>query len=296
MVAGLQVLKSWRTRRMLDLELLDQISADLEARRAQCVGDPSFARRGRLGLRRPTRTATVADTRDGGLLRHHSDTTDDKGAFANFTKNDILRRIEDDRERVSAASSLSQPLILSACPPETDPSLLAISQHKRLRERIWVLPVPTTLLPTALVQARATTTATATHTPVGSGPSSTKPSPFSPASPKDMHPPPVPLGRAQASAASRFKVNKRAGGGADSPSAQTVALPAQQVVVGKGAEVALEIEFEQLWEASEEERTRALKDSAQVGEKRSREEEGGWPLGERERRAMRSQRERCFAR
>lgn len=73
----LQVLKSWKTRRLLSVAKLDALLDKLQ--------NADF-------------------------------TPSDNTSTTTFSRNDILRRIEDDRER-----------------------------HKRLRERIWVLPVPSLL-------------------------------------------------------------------------------------------------------------------------------------------------------
>lgn len=72
-----QVLKSWKTRRLLPVARLEALLDKLQ-------------------------NATFPPT--------------DSSTSTTFSRNDILRRIEDDRER-----------------------------HKRLRERIWVLPVPSLL-------------------------------------------------------------------------------------------------------------------------------------------------------
>lgn len=80
---------------------------------------------------------------------------------------------------------------------------------------------------------------------------------------------------------------------------------------GKGPELAIEIEFEQLWENSEEEmnlaregrkreleRKRKLWEDREEGEDISLEEEvgndhGGWPLEDQDKLAMKRERERC---
>lgn len=106
-----------------------------------------------------------------------------------------------------------------------------------------------------------------------------------------MHPPPVPPHK---SLSARFKANKQ-------PAAAAPATVAA-AEVGKGPEVALELEFEQLWEAAEEERV-GLEGGGEGegGGKRRRVGEGGevevvgrWELSEGDRRAMREQRARCF--
>jgi hypothetical protein len=73
---------------------------------------------------------------------------------------------------------------------------------------------------------------------------------------------------------------------------------------GTGPELALEIEFDQLWETSQEERKLVLgdyndDDSPEPGEVGAtspggRKRRRVWDLDETERREMRSERERCF--
>ncbi|GJN92259.1 hypothetical protein Rhopal_005289-T1 [Rhodotorula paludigena] len=210
-MATSQVLRSWKTRRLLDADILDQVSTELEDRKAALHADSS-----------------------------------DSSTFANFSRNDILRRIEDDRER-----------------------------HKRLKERLWVLPVPSTLFSLPL----------AASLPASSS-ASQKPSPISPASPFD------PSSRPNSAAHHRRPSTANGGtGAADKPA--TAAAPAS-----RGPELALEIEFEQLWEASADERRAALGPEADAaGEtdparpwKRPR----VWALDEQDREDMRSERRRCF--
>lgn len=263
-----QVLKSWRTRRMLDVELLDQITADLEARRAACVAT--------LSGHHVTCSRLTSHLRFYYICSHHSQPTDaTAGAFANFSRNDILRRIEDDRERVGLACLLTLCHVLD--PLRVAPLIIChVLQHKRLRERIWVLPVPTSLTATPLLLASQQQPPSVPP----SRPTSAKPSPYSPASPSEMHPPPIPPHKQ----ASRFR---KASASAPSPVA-----PPPRVEVGGGPEVALELEFVQLWEGMEDEMIRA------GGGKRRRDgvEEEKWELGEEDRLAMRRARERCFVR
>lgn len=117
-LSTVQVLRAWRTKRALDPELVEALEREVSARR-----------------KRPLEAATA----NGSAA----------SAFSSFSRNDIFRRIEDDRER-----------------------------HKRLRERIWVLPPPAHVAPLAK-------------------PVSLVPSPASPASPgpllsHDGPPPPEP--------------------------------------------------------------------------------------------------------
>ncbi|GAA5862545.1 hypothetical protein JCM1840_004221 [Sporobolomyces johnsonii] len=213
-MSAIQVLRSWKTRRLLDADVLDAVTADLENRKASL----------------------------------HANESDATAAFANFSRNDILRRIEDDRER-----------------------------HKRLRERLWVLPVPSTIFPATL---------SASVPPS----SSQKPSPISPASP--FEPPP-----SASTPSSRAPVPPQAAGAA---AAIDKTLPS---TAGRGPELALEIEFDQLWEASEEERRLAIgpedgESSSSTGaadaDGREPKRRRRWLLAEQERDEMRSERERCF--
>ncbi|GAA6006562.1 hypothetical protein JCM10207_004974 [Rhodosporidiobolus poonsookiae] len=203
-----QVLRSWKTRRLLEQDVLDSVIAELDERKAAL----------------------------------HSQSSDSSSAFSNFSRNDILRRIEDDRER-----------------------------HKRLKERIWVLPVPSTLHP-AISPASLLNPA-----------AQQRPSPISPASPFDPSSRPSSSAR-RASSAAAAAVEKAA-----------------TSTAGRGPELALEMEFEQLWEASEEER-RAVQgpdadamdgdvDSARPWMRVRR-----WELDELDREEMRSERYRCFER
>ncbi|ORX35577.1 CTD kinase subunit gamma CTK3-domain-containing protein [Kockovaella imperatae] len=75
--AARQILESWRTRRLLESGTIDEAVQMLETRK-------------------PTTTEITKRSRDDA-----------------FSRSDILRRMEEDRER-----------------------------HKRLRERIWILPIP----------------------------------------------------------------------------------------------------------------------------------------------------------
>ncbi|BGP12577.1 hypothetical protein JCM10213_004836 [Rhodosporidiobolus nylandii] len=203
-----QVLRSWKTRRLLDSDVLEAVTAELEGRKAAL----------------------------------HSLDTSDSSAFANFTRNDILRRIEDDRER-----------------------------HKRLKERIWVLPVPSTIYPSVSPASTILNPA-----------ASQKPSPISPASPFDPSSRPSTSSRRQSVAAAA------AAGAAEKP------LPN---AAGRGPELALEMEFEQLWEASEEERRVAQGAEAGKGgvdAERPWKRLKPWALDEHDKEEMRSERWRCF--
>ena len=143
-----QVLSIWKTRRMLPTTQLDAILDQL-------------------------REETFSTAGSGSTSQSHSQS---------FSKQDILRRIEDDRER-----------------------------HKRLRERIWVLPIPTLH------------DISANPSPSLSTVLSTKQSPASPA----VHEPK--LVSLAAYAAENSSSTTPNGGGTSSESA-------------------LDVEFEQLWE------------------------------------------------
>lgn len=110
------------------------------------------------------------------------------------------------------------------------------------------------------------------------GTASTKPSPMSPASPFD------PSSRSSASTSRR-------------PSAAIDKPP--PVTAGRGPELALEMEFEQLWEANEEERRAAQgpdsdEDDGDGALERPVKRLKVWPLEEADREEMRSERWRCF--
>jgi len=250
----MQVLKSWKTRRLLDADILDQVTTELEERKARCaLSSPLY----RLHRNHRARADPVA--RPSPARRLHSGSSD-SSPFANFSRNDILRRIEDDRERVRPAPHFS--------PAPLRTLTLSHPQHKRLKERRWVLPVPSTLFSTPLTASL----------PSVAGLASQKPSPMSPASPFD------PSSRRPPSAAGE--------------------RPAQ-VQAQRGPELALEIEFEQLWETGEEERRAAQgdEDDKEVEEEAAAEEDEElvsgkrrrpWALDEQDREEMRTERRRCF--
>ncbi|SCV68515.1 BQ2448_636 [Microbotryum intermedium] len=253
-----QVLKSWRMRRLLDVDVLDEVLKQLDMKKEALTTN---------------------------------DTESNEPISLSLSRNDILRRIEDDRERVRR--------IHSPCLTTIDRKLISLRsglgqfQHKRLRERIWVLPIPTSLfiLPTP------------TTNPTLSNLNSIKPSPISPASPSE--PPP----------SRSHKVNA---------SSSTSAPSAVGAAVQRGPEVPIHLEFEQTWARLNEEREfakmarrdgegdGAAQEEAEVskadGEGRERkkrkiegdqmmDEENGttkWPFDESERRAMRIEYERCF--
>ena len=99
-----KVLNSWKVRRLLPLSQLEAVVDSLQA----AIFAPS----------------------------HLSETDQQTQQTRSFSRNDILRRVEDDRER-----------------------------HKRLRERIWVLPVPSLLEISANPRLSTVLTTTSTNSP-----------------------------------------------------------------------------------------------------------------------------------
>ncbi|WVQ99733.1 hypothetical protein IAU59_006875 [Kwoniella sp. CBS 9459] len=169
-----QILESWRMRRVIDYDTIEEVLESLKGR-TYGHGEPSEK-------------------------RSHEQA---------FSKNEILRRMEEDRER-----------------------------HKRLRERIWILPIPPLhppRLPTSSTAAAAVAAASSSSTSKSS-PSTT--SPFTPASPRrgaptrgtgaeKMPPPPIPP-------AGEGHGGESTGSGSASSAG--------------GAGSALQVEFEQAWE------------------------------------------------
>ncbi|WWC94450.1 hypothetical protein V866_001296 [Kwoniella sp. B9012] len=152
-----QILESWRLRRVIDHDVVEEALRFLEGR------------------------------------THGDDSSNKRSHEQAFSKNEILRRMEEDRER-----------------------------HKRLRERIWILPIPplhpqSSQLPTKLKSSPSTTSP---FTPAS--PSNSKPSNASTPNQGKMAPPPVPV-------ADKEKTQESEGG---------------------GLETALEVEFEQAWEGA----------------------------------------------
>ncbi|BGP52727.1 hypothetical protein JCM8202_004360 [Rhodotorula sphaerocarpa] len=214
-----QLLRSWRQRRLLDIAILEQVLAELDERKASL---------------------------------HAIAATGSSTAFESFSRNDILRRIEDDRER-----------------------------QKRLKERLWVLPVPSTIysLPLSTSIAAAAVQSGSAALP--------KISPASPASPFDpTTASSVPPHLRPASAASDRPSSAGGPAGTGGSSAAGGA---------RGPELALDIEFEQLWEANEEDRRLAgLSDQVDGGGDGARIPRP-WPLSPAEQATLRSERQRCFA-
>lgn len=151
-------------------------------------------------------------------------------------------------------------------------------QHKRLRERIWVLPIPTTTIYQLPLLAGSTITSTNSNSAAGAV---VKPSPISPASP--FEPP-------STTVSSSVRKNSL-----------LQPLPDKETsAVGGGPELALELEFEQLWETIEEEQKLVVLGNdhddveGQVGEG-GRKRRRVWELSEEEKREMKSERNRCFS-
>ncbi|WWC88998.1 uncharacterized protein L201_003915 [Kwoniella dendrophila CBS 6074] len=174
-----QILESWRLRRVIDHDIVEEAIHSLEGR---AYGD---------------------------------DTTNKRSHEQAFSKSEILRRMEEDRER-----------------------------HKRLRERIWILPIPS--LHSTSNQTQITQTSTSSK--AKSSPSTI--SPFTPASPSSnpnsrtpgkMAPPPIPT-----------LIEKD-----DDPALTTSTT----------IESALEVEFEQAWETVsdlDEEESKKMREDMQL--------------------------------
>ncbi|GAA6061992.1 hypothetical protein JCM10212_004270 [Sporobolomyces blumeae] len=266
-MSAMQVLKSWRTRRLLDPDVLDAVTVQLEARKASLHAKAS-------------EEATSASSSSSS-----TSTT--------FSRNDILRRIEDDRER-----------------------------HKRLRERIWVLPIPTTIYNAPLLLApgssgldpSSTTTIQGNHLY-----GSTKPSPISPASPFE------PAAAGPGGGVGTYSTGSvapgtsgstgpgtgggvGAGGGGDKAARSSTTTTTTTTT---GPEVALELEFEQLWDAVEQERALAVQTASgsTLGTRRLDERDEPptgrgtakrrrtrqvWELHEGEKRQLDDESRRCF--
>ncbi|WVR06743.1 hypothetical protein IAU60_003778 [Kwoniella sp. DSM 27419] len=169
-----QILESWRTRRIVDHDVVEGVIKALDGR-------PHGS------------SATSA-----ALEKRSHDQA--------FSKTEILRRMEEDRER-----------------------------HKRLRERIWILPIPPLAPPRSSLPG-------ATPGVSKSSPSTT--SPFTPASPSGR---PKPSASASASAGAPTP-SKSGAGKMPPPPPPSAATPASG---GLGLPPSpLEVEFEQAWEGT----------------------------------------------
>ncbi|AFR97262.2 CTD kinase subunit gamma [Cryptococcus neoformans C23] len=158
-----QILESWRLRRVVDPGVVGDVLKSLEGRKYDSSG-PSQKR-----------------------THEHA-----------FSKTDIVRRMEEDRER-----------------------------HKRLRERIWILPIPS-LLPSKNTVAAPTTLSSSTSN-------------ASPATPASPHPSSlVSLSQHQPQSL-HLSASVSAGAGAGAEDDMAV------------SESALDVEFEQIWDRVPEE-------------------------------------------
>lgn len=98
---GLQILESWRNKRVIDPQIVDEVVSSLSARQASAVAAPE--------------TPQPEPVPKSQKPKHHTKSS------ASLARNEIIKRIEEDRER-----------------------------HKRLRERRWVQPVSHNMNPTPL--------------------------------------------------------------------------------------------------------------------------------------------------
>lgn len=183
--------------------------------------------------------------------------------------------------------------VTTPTPPEpvkSEPSLTPLLQHKRLRERIWVLPVPASLQTISIHPLP---------------PLSIKNSPFSPASPAELNP------SINSRPINPLKLRKSITT-LPNPSTNTTGL-----MRVPGPELAIEIEFDQLWENAELEEKR-IKSLTRLEKKRKlevestnddvemegdsekrlklEEEEGNkkWLLTQEEKDSLKRERDRCF--
>ncbi|KAK4055205.1 hypothetical protein OIV83_000485 [Microbotryomycetes sp. JL201] len=225
-----RVLQSWKTRRVFDAAVLDPILNQLSERRAS--------------MRKSSSTDAKHPEPDKQLDQ--------------LSRNDILRRIEDDRER-----------------------------HKRLRERIWVLPVPTTIFTISATPAAPAANAT-TSLP------SAKPSPTSPASPSDLPQTPIPpkslskttrtkqLATSETASAPSTNVQSASPTSPSSPSSRL------------GPFLPIEIEFNQLWDAAKQDRKDDLDHDSNHDEQQNETRTKKIRLSEIDILAMKQERQRCF--
>ncbi|KAL7413482.1 CTD kinase subunit gamma CTK3-domain-containing protein [Mrakia frigida] len=176
LLSAKQILESWRTKRVINPELVDHVLETLEKRKA---------------------TAHVASS--NSRKRAH---------YENFSHADTLRRMEEDRER-----------------------------QKRLRERIWILPIPHLLPSSSNPSSSRRQSASYSSSRFPSTPS-TDPSPESPFTPASPFTPKTPRELALGSS----------GSGKDKGERER-AREREKVGV---MESALDIEFEQVWETTSE--------------------------------------------
>ena len=175
-VGILQVLQSWKTRRLLPVPLLESLLDTLR--------DAQF----------PASSSSSSST----------------STSSGFSRNDILRRIEDDRER-----------------------------HKRLRERIWVLPLPS-LQDISSNPKLSTMLGTAVPTTASNSPAS----PASSASAPTTIEQPKLVSLASCARDQRTNALSNGAGPQDGGAAATVDGDAQSL----DEESPLDVEFEQAWD------------------------------------------------
>ncbi|KAM0793474.1 hypothetical protein ACM66B_000916 [Microbotryomycetes sp. NB124-2] len=188
LMSATQVLNSWKTRRVFEASVLDPILDQLQQRRTS------------------TRKPSAEDKEQS-----------QPNKMDHFSRNDILRRIEDDRER-----------------------------HKRLRERIWVLPVPTSIFTISAIPSSLSSTQPLSQPGTAT---SAKPSPASPASPSEQ---PQTPGPSKSSTARTTRAKQLAA--SESTSTPNVSSTLSTSTSARGPHVPIEIEFDQLWDAARAER------------------------------------------
>lgn len=198
-----QVLNSWKTRRILPVDQLEGLLSSLRSATFQQSPSPLASTTTTNGHTKPQASSSSSSS-------------------SSFSRNDILRRIEDDRER-----------------------------HKRLRERIWVLPLPSLLELSSQSSTKLSTVLTTTSV----NRSST--SPESPASPAGV----ANEGKLVSLAGyTREKAAAEAAATAAAAAASANSSVQSQGGVGDDTngvsdtkESALDVEFEQAWEVIEQE-------------------------------------------
>ncbi|WWC69867.1 uncharacterized protein I206_103810 [Kwoniella pini CBS 10737] len=164
-----QILESWRLRRVIDHDIVEEAIQSLEGR-----------------------------TYGGG------EESSKRSYEQAFSKSEILRRMEEDRER-----------------------------HKRLRERIWILPIPPLQSSNPLNQIKIKSSPSTTSPFTPASPSNSKPSTTSSTPGKMAPPPPPPQPQAQP------------------PSTQNDTIDKIQNTNGE-IESSLDVEFDQTWEGISE--------------------------------------------
>lgn len=152
-----QILESWRTKRLLPADVLNDALQTLEGRRALSVPPcllcsssqdrPTDLLSLAFGCRAHTHSAegTPSATASGAAASSSSSSSKrrKKAGGEGFSTGETVRRMEEDRERVRPASFrfLSSPRCQQLTRTSPRPPLPTL-QHKRVRERLWVLPLP----------------------------------------------------------------------------------------------------------------------------------------------------------